>query len=81
MLLGWHKEEIILIFLFYTLSDAFGHFIHDAYALIVKRLVTVNCQRAKWQRCQCKDFLMTLCLSYKIRSQTVNTSIYLLLTT
>ena len=32
MLLGWHKEEIILIFFFYTLSEAFGHFIHDTYA-------------------------------------------------
>ena len=32
MLLRWHKEEIILIFFFYTLSEAFRHFIHDAYA-------------------------------------------------
>ena len=35
----------------------------------------------KWQRCHCKIFLMALSLSYKIRSQTINTSIYLLLIT
>ena len=33
----------------------------------------------KWQRCHCKIFLMALSLSYKIRCQTINTSIYLLL--
>ena len=32
MLLGWHKEEIILIFFFYTLWDALRYFIHNVYA-------------------------------------------------
>ena len=33
MLLRWHKEEIILIFFFYTLSDGLSrYFIHDVYA-------------------------------------------------
>ena len=50
-------------------------------ALFCKTTGGCNAKVTKWQRCHCKIFLMALFLSYKIRSQTFNTSFYILLTT